>query len=216
MRIPSKEAFAVLGSPLSANEWDALAGLHDEDYHSEHAAHLVVTALRNNVSIDNVLKLQDNKLDAYNDVKKFIRAINPELAEDKIDSFFWSIPVNYTIEDRIYLISAFMSHGESFSSLLVSFRNSNSSNVPELVPVKWFQKFFDGEESLRDEGIVLQADVSMVLFGYWGTDEVIDFLVRNVDLKEVTKLRAAGVEDLEEIADMTELLPSDWLDEFFG
>ena len=216
MRIPSEEAFAALGMRLSATEQDVLAGLQTPNYHSEHAAHLVVTALRNNVSMDTILNVNDSGLANLPTLKKLITTVSPDTSVEKIDSFLWSVPLAYTDEDRIYLASAFLSYGESFSSLLVSFRSANSTNVPDFVPVSWFKKFFDGEESLRDEGIVLQADVSMVLFGYWEIDGVIDFLVRNVDLKEVTKLRAAGIEDAEEIADITELLPAEWLEEFFG
>jgi hypothetical protein len=216
MKIPSQEAFAALEMGITANEQDALSGHYMSDYHSEHAAFLVLNALRNDVPMDSILKVHDYKLDAYADMKKFIRTVSPTTPENKVESFFWSIPLEYNDDDRIYLTSAFLTHGESFSSLLVSFRAANSSNVPDFIPVTWFQKFFDGEQALRDEGIVLQADVSMVLFGYWAIDGVIDFLVRNVDLKEVTKLRAAGIEDAEEIADMTELLPAEWLDEFFG
>jgi hypothetical protein len=216
MRIPSKEAFEALDMGVTAVELGALDGRLDDSYHSEHAAYLVLTALRNDVPVSDIVKVPDYRLGTVGNVKKFITTVSPETAESKIDSFFWSIPLEYSDEDRIYLISAFLAYGESFSSLLSSFRAANSSNVPEFVPVAWFQKFFTGEESLRDEGIVLQADVSMVLFGYWEIADVIDFLVRNVDLKEVTKLRAAGIETAEEIADMTELLPPEWLDEFFG
>ena len=216
MRIPSQESFAALKLELSADERDVLVPLSEPDYHSEHAAFLVLTALRNGVAVPEIFAAPDNHLEDPDRFKALLSTVSPSTPESAIDSFFWSVPLSFEDEDRVYLSSAFLSHGESFSSLLVSFRGANSSNVPEQVPVSWFQRFFDGEQSLREEGIVLQADVSMVLFGYWGIDEVIDFLVRNVDLKEVTKLRAAGVEDLNEIADMTELLPSDWLDEFFG
>jgi hypothetical protein len=216
MRIPSEEAFAALEMGVTAKERDALSGHYSETYHSEHTAFLVLTALRNNVAMEAVLEVPDYNLDTFPAVKKMVMTVSPKTSVSKLESFFWSIPLDYDDEDRIYLISAFLTHGESFSSLLVSFRNANNTNVPEFVPVTWFQKFFDGEESLRDEGIVLQAEVSMVLFGYWDIENVIDFLVRNVDLKEVTKLRAAGIEDAEEIADITELLPAEWLDEFFG
>lgn len=216
MRIPSEKAFVALDMGLTADERDTLLPVQDFDYHSEHAAHLVLTALRNGVNMDTLLETVDYRLAEVNAVRSLITTISPKTSASVIESFFWSIPLDYSDEDRIYLISAFLSFGESFSSLLVSFRNVNGGNVPDFVPVPWFSKFFIGEEALRDEGIVLQADVSMVLFGYWSIDEVVDFLVRNVDLKEVTKLRAAGVEDLDEIADMTELLPPDWLDEFFG
>lgn len=222
MRIPSEEAFAALEMGVTATEQDVLAAHYATNYHSEHAAFIVLKALRNNFTIEDVLKADVDALDstnatkAYKAVKKLLLMADPSLSDSKMESFFWSLPPDYRNEDRIYLMSAFLSYGESFSSLLVSFRNANNSNVPEYVPVTWFKKFFDGEESLRDEGIVLQADVSMVLFGYWDIDSVVDFLVRNVDLKEVTKLRAAGIEDAEEIADITELLPAEWLDEFFG
>jgi hypothetical protein len=216
MFIPSEEAFAALEMGLTANEKEILLGRYSKDHHSEHAAHLVLTALRNDVPLDKVLKVRDTKLEAFNNLKKLVLTVSPNTSDDKLESFFWSIPLEYNDEDRIYLISAFLNHGESFSSLLSSFRASNNGNVPDFIPVSWFQKFFDGEEALRDEGIVLSADVCMVLFGYWEIDGVIDFLVRNVDLKEVTKLRAAGIEDAEEIADITELLPAEWLEEFFG
>lgn len=216
MRIPSEEAFTALEMGLTAAEREALAGYYSHDYHSEHGAFLVLTALRNKVPMATVLKVRDTRLATPANLKQLVLTVTPKMAESKIDSFFWSIPLDYNDEDRIYLTSAFLTFGESFSSLLVSFRATNSGNVPDLVPVSWFRKFFDGEESLREEGIVLQADVSMVLFGYWEIESVIDFLVRNVDLKEVTKLRAAGIEDAEEIADITELLPAEWLDEFFG
>ena len=216
MRIPSMEAFKALDMGVTETEFAVLDGRMDDSYHSEHAAHLVLTALRNDVSVSTIFEVPDTRLGTVQNVKKFVTTVSPDTPESTIDSFFWSIPLDYKDEDRIYLISAFLAHGESFSSLLSSFRVANSSNVPEFVPVAWFKKFFTGEESLRDEGIVLQADVSMVLFGYWEIADVIDFLVRNVDLKEVTKLRAAGIETAEEIADMTELLPAEWLDEFFG
>lgn len=216
MIIPSPEAFAALEMDLTAEEQDVLSAHHSHNYHSEHAAFLVLTGLRNNVALPTLAKVSDTGLSTLPAFKKLVTTVSPETSLTKLESFWWSIPLSYTDEDRIYLLSAFLSHGESFSSLLVSFRSVNSSNVPDFVPFSWFQKFFDGENSLRDEGIVLQADVSMVLFGYWAIDGVIDFLVRNVDLKEVTKLRAAGIEDAEEIADITELLPAEWLEEFFG
>lgn len=216
MKIPSEKSFEALDMGLSADESHALSGLHEPNYHSEHAAHLVLTAIRNGVNVDDILKVPDYNLVNSRIFKHLLQMVSPKTASSTLDSFFWSIPLEYSDEDRIYLASAFLSYGESFSSLLVSFRNANTSNVPETVPVPWFSRFFVGEKTLREEGIVLQADVSMVLFGYWGIEEVIDFLVRNVDLKEVTKLRAAGVEDLDEIADMTELLPPEWLEEFFG
>lgn len=222
MRIPSEEAFAALEMGVTASELAVLNGHHSDNYHSEPAAYIILSALRNNVPMEKILPVRDDNLDnddlvkAYISVKALLRIANPQLNDSKMESFFWSIPLNYNDEDRMYLISGFLSYGESFSSLLVSFRNANNTNVPDFIPVSWFKRFFDGEASLRDEGIVLQADVSMVLFGYWDIEGVIDFLVRNVDLKEVTKLRAAGIEDAEEIADITELLPADWLTEFFG
>lgn len=216
MRIPSQEAFLALDMDMSANERDILSAHYDSGYHSEHAAHLVLTALRNDVPLQEVVKTPDTRLGTLRNVQKLIHCVSPNTDERSIESFFWSLPQTSTDEDRVYLTSAFLSYGESFSSLLRSFRGNNRSNVPDFVPFSWFKKFFEGEQSLREEGIVLETDVSMVLFGYWGIDEVIDFLVRNVDLKEVTKLRSHGIEDLNEIADMTELLPAEWLEEFFG
>ena len=216
MRIPAPEAFAALEMDLTAEEQDVLSAHYTHNYHSEHSAFLILTGLRNGTPLKSFVTVAENGLDKFSNFKKLVDIVSPRMPLSKLESFWWSIPLSYTDEDRIYLLSAFLTHGESFSSLLVSFRSVNSTNVPDFVPVTWFQKFFDGEASLRDEGIVLQADVSMVLFGYWAIDGVIDFLVRNVDLKEVTKLRAAGIEDAEEIADITELLPAEWLEEFFG
>lgn len=216
MFIPSQEAFEALEMEMTAFERDVLSGHHSRNHHSEHSAFLVLTGLRNGVSISDILSVSDSHLDKFSNLKNMVLTVSPKTSVSKLESFFWSIPLNYNDEDRVYLTSAFLTYGESFSSLLVSFRNIPGTNVPDFVPVSWFNKFFKGEQSLRDEGIVLQADVMMVLFGYWNIDEVVDFLVRNVDLKEVVKIRAAGIEDAEEIADITELLPAEWLDEFFS
>lgn len=216
MIIPSQEAFEALEMDMTAFEKDILGGHYTRNYHSEHSAFMVLTGLRNGVSISDIAAVPSSHLEKFSALKKLVLTVSSETSASKLESFFWSIPLDYNDEDRVYLASAFLTYGESFSSLLVSFRNMDSTNVPEFVPVSWFHKFFKGEDSLRDEGIVLQADVMMVLFGYWNIDEVIDFLVRNVDLKEVAKIRAAGIEDAEEIADITELLPAEWLDEFFN
>lgn len=216
MIIPSQEAFEALDMDMTALEKDILSSRYSHNHHSEHSAFMVLTGLRNGISMEEIFQVPENVLTNFNSFKKFVLTVSPKTPVSKLESFFWSIPLDYSDEDRIYLTSAFLTYGESFSSLLVSFRNMANTNVPEFVPVSWFHKFFKGEQSLRDEGIVLQADVMMVLFGYWNIDEVIDFLVRNVDLKEVAKIRAAGIEDAEEIADITELLPAEWLDEFFN
>src|SRR5687768_1623467 len=142
MRIPSQEAFATLEMALTQNEQDVLSGQYSQSYHSEHAAHLVLTALRNNVSLDSIIKVKDTALDVANNMKKLVLTASPETDTAKVESFFWSIPLDYSDEDRIYLASAFLSHGESFSSLLVSFRSANSTNVPDFVPVSWFNKIF--------------------------------------------------------------------------
>lgn len=216
MRIPSLASFKALDMEFSPAELAALDGEYSEDFHLEHAAHLIVTALRNGSTIEQVKSVPDFGLNDPDKMKAILSVVSPELTEDQKNSFIWSIPAAFTNEDRIYLTSAFLSYGESFSSLLSSFRQSSIDGMPDFVPVTWFKRFFDGEVSLREEGVVLQADVSMVLFGYWSTAEVIDFLVRNVDLHEVTKIRAAGVEDANEIAEMTELLPKEWMEDFFN
>lgn len=216
MRVPSKKSFTALEENITENEWNILNGNFSEDYDSEHVAYLFLTALRNGVPLTEAESAEDSKLVTSQRMQDLIRSVNPAATVNEIESFFWSIPLDADDDTRIYLTSAFLSYGQSFSSLLSSFRVSNNSSLPDFVPVAWFKKFFAGEASLREEGIVLQADVSMILFGYWTIDEVVDFLIRNVDLKEVTKLRSYGVEDLDEIADMTELLPSEWLDDFFS
>lgn len=216
MRIPSKQSFQALGMDISESEWTALEYHMSEEYQNEHAAHLALTAMRNGTSLVTFRAIGNADLKEYDAFKELMSHVAPGTKESVVQSFFWSIPLNYEDEDRIYLTSAFLSYGESFSSLLVSFRASNHSNLPESIPVAWFSKFFDGERQLREEGIVLSSEISMILFGYWTFDEVVDFLVRKVDLREVTKFTSYGITDVEEITDMSDLLPPEWLDDFFS
>lgn len=216
MRIPSKQSFQALGMDISESEWAALEYHMGEEYTNEHAAHLVLTAMRNGTPLVTLRTVGNSGLERYEEFKELMSHVAPDVEESVVQSFFWSIPLSYADEDRIYLTSAFLSYGESFSSLLVSFRSSNNANLPESVPVSWFAKFFDGERQLREEGIVLSSEISMILFGYWTFAEVVDFLVRKVDLREVSKFSSYGITDAEEITDMSELLPSEWLDDFFS
>lgn len=216
MRIPSKKSFETLEADLTDTEWAILSGEMEEEYENEYEAFLVLTALRHGESLNRIKTVPTQFLSSMDRFLELLNTVSPQTTADEGKSFFWSIPIDASDEVRLYLTTAFLSYGQSFSSLLVSFRSSNSANLPDFVPVSWFRKFFEGEKQLLEEGIVLQADISMILFGYWTYPEVIDFLVRRVDLKEVTKLTSYGLTDQQEIAEMTELLPSEWLDDFFG
>lgn len=214
MLFPSRTTFESLECDISDYHWKII----DENASSgdsEYLASIVLSALENKVPVADILALPNFELSLHENFTETAKGANPKLTQADIDGVFWSVPTDYKNVDFQYILASFLRFGDNFPSLLISLRKA-SKYIPHFIPVSWWVKFFAGEKALREEGIVLSLDISMVLFGKWTLTDVIDFLVRKVDMDTIMKLNSYGIDDLQEIADIDELLPPDWLDEFFN
>ena len=139
----------------------------------------------------------------------------------------WSSSEAADFEARWFTESTVFSENPRYVAALVAYYGENvmplvsvlsSPYIPEFIPLNLLGKFFKARSELRQEGVMLRNKTSLALCLHWSSDDIFGFL-RNqetADLEDVLRMRAAGVETVDEITQMREILPPEMLEELFG
>jgi hypothetical protein len=97
---------------------------------------------------------------------------------------------------------------------LYSFGEGTDENG--LITLETLEHYFKLHETLRAEGIMLNAKDVFICSYRWGDNEVLDLLLRGMEISEAIRLYEVGFTTMEEIIEYYGALPDSWITKMLG
>ena len=89
-------------------------------------------------------------------------------------------------------------------------------NADSIIELETIEHFFELNEMLRAEGIMLSTKDIFICSSHWGDSEVLELLLRDLDISEAVRMYEIGFTTMEDIIEYYGALPDSWIVKLMG
>lgn len=119
-----------------------------------------------------------------------------------------------------YLLSLAQHFSGDMSSIAPTleqlYKMEEGRNADSIIELATIEHFFELNEVLRSEGIMLPTKDIFICSSHWGDSEVLDLLFRDLDISEAVRMYEIGFTTMEDIIEYYGALPDSWITKMLG